>query len=127
MERYKKYSNNFIKKLNLSMLRQVLRRVKYVLGMFTYLKNLTCLNGAYKRSKKMVNINIKKRKKNTKLTERNKELIRYIAQGYTDKEIAEALNIQTATVKASLQGVYEKTGTVNRPSLVYWACIKGII
>lgn len=75
----------------------------------------------------MVNINIKKRKKNAKLTERNKELIRYIAQGYTDKEIAEALKIQTSTVKATLQGIYEKIDTVNRPSLVYWACAKGII
>lgn len=70
---------------------------------------------------------IKKRKKNTKLTERNIQLIKYIAQGYTDKEIAEKISIMPESVKSALQGIYEKTGTVNRPSLVYWACTKGIL
>lgn len=72
-------------------------------------------------------MDIKKRKKNTKLTEKNIQLIKYIAQGYTDKEIAEKLEITAYTVKNVAYTLLEKTGTANRPSLVYWACKKGIL
>lgn len=47
-------------------------------------------------------------------TKREKEIIRYLCQGITSKEIADSLYISTSTVKKTLNVIYSKLGAVNR-------------
>lgn len=49
-----------------------------------------------------------------KLTNREKELLALVAEGYTNKEIACRLNITVATVQNHLQHVYTKINVPNR-------------
>ncbi len=51
------------------------------------------------------------------LTAREAELVRYVVQGYSNKEIAEKLFITEGTVKSHLHKIYQKTGTKNRTEL----------
>lgn len=48
------------------------------------------------------------------LTEKEKEVVFYLAMGNTNKEIAANLNVSVHTVKAHLEAVYEKLEVVNR-------------
>ena len=52
------------------------------------------------------------------LTERERNVLYYLAQGYKNSEIGEALNISVHTVKAHLETIYEKLGVVNRVQAV---------
>lgn len=56
-----------------------------------------------------------------KLTEREKEFLKLLSEGYTDPQIAEKLNLAVTTVTNMCAMVRLKTGTVNRPHLVGWA------
>jgi len=51
------------------------------------------------------------------LTEREKETALLIAEGYSNKEIAQKLNITERTVKAHLTSIYTKTNLPDRLSL----------
>ncbi len=64
-----------------------------------------------------------KRKGNQKqlhivLSEREKEVLRQILQGKTDREVGEALSISRTTVRNHIQNVYKKTNTKNRIQLL---------
>ena len=48
------------------------------------------------------------------LSPREVEVIRLVAQGYEDKQIALALGCKKATVKTHLQSVFVKLGAKNR-------------
>jgi ATP/maltotriose-dependent transcriptional regulator MalT len=52
------------------------------------------------------------------LTERERNVLYYLAQGYKNSEIGEVLNISVHTVKAHLETIYEKLGVVNRVQAV---------
>jgi len=52
------------------------------------------------------------------LTERERDLIRYVFQGMTNKEIGSNLEISEGAVKASLHQLFEKTGARTRAQLV---------
>jgi DNA-binding NarL/FixJ family response regulator len=52
------------------------------------------------------------------LTVRETEVLRELEEGYTNREIAQSLFIEEATVKAHLRHVYEKLGVRTRAELL---------
>ena len=56
------------------------------------------------------------------LTERERNVLYYLALGYNNSEIGKTLNISVHTVKAHLETIYEKFGVTNRVQAV----IKGL-
>lgn len=48
------------------------------------------------------------------LTRREIEVLHYLAQGLTNKEIARALDLQVVTVKLHVRGICRKLGAANR-------------
>ncbi len=57
----------------------------------------------------------------TSLTYREREVLRRLAQGYTDREIAGELYVSTRTVQNALTSVRQKTGMRRRALLARWA------
>jgi len=55
------------------------------------------------------------------LTQREKEVLRYIARGYAYKEIARELHISVKTVESHVGGVLRKLQLTNRYELSRWA------
>jgi len=53
-----------------------------------------------------------------KLTRREKEILPLVADGLTDKDIAQRLNISHHTVKGHLQHVFAKMGVSSRGDLI---------
>ncbi len=64
---------------------------------------------------------------NGKLTNREKEILRFIAEGKTTDEISDKLCISKSTVETYRRRLFEKTGSVNSPSLVHYAYQRGIL
>ena len=62
-----------------------------------------------------------------KLTDREKQVIKLIAEGYSHKEIASLLNISAKTVIAHQTNISEKLDIHSRTALVKYAISKGII
>lgn len=62
-----------------------------------------------------------------KLTEREKQVLRLISEGYTYKEIAEALGISVKTAIAHHTKISEKLNIHTRAGLIKFAIQKGII
>ena len=52
------------------------------------------------------------------LTDREQEVLRWLASGKTDKDIAEILAISPRTVHKHLQRIYEKLGVETRTAAV---------
>jgi two-component system response regulator NreC len=61
------------------------------------------------------------------LTEREQEVLRYLAEGVASDEIAEALVISTKTVARHRENIMQKLGLHSRSELVRYAIRKGII
>ena len=55
------------------------------------------------------------------LTSRERELLRLVAQGYTDKEIGRQLYVSTRTVQNHLAAIRTKLGLNRRAELAAWA------
>ncbi len=55
------------------------------------------------------------------LTEREGEVLRLVAQGLTDAQIAEALVISPRTVNAHLRSIYTKLDITSRNAATYFA------
>lgn len=53
-------------------------------------------------------------KKDLHLTPREKEVLGYLSRGVSNKEIAQALNLQVVTIKLHVRGVCKKLGVKNR-------------
>lgn len=61
------------------------------------------------------------------LTEREKEVGRYVAHGKTDKYIAEALVISCRTVRAHIDSMCDKLMVVGKPALAVALVINNIV
>lgn len=61
------------------------------------------------------------------LTEREREVLHVLAEGATNRQIAERLHISVATVKTHIVNVYSKLGVSNRVEAVERARERGII
>ncbi len=61
------------------------------------------------------------------LTQREKEVLRYIAEDRKNKEIADILGISIATVQTHRTNIMEKIGAHDRTELVKYAISKGLI
>lgn len=61
------------------------------------------------------------------LTEREMEVLRWVAEGYTNQEIAKQLFISSKTVQTHRRNIMDKLGFHDRVELVKYALRKGII
>jgi DNA-binding NarL/FixJ family response regulator len=61
------------------------------------------------------------------LTQREGEVLRHLASGATNKDIAEALHISYETVKEHVQHVINKIGVSDRTQAAVWAVRKGLV
>jgi two-component system response regulator NreC len=61
------------------------------------------------------------------LTNREREILKYIAEDKKNKEIADSLGISVRTVQAHRTNIMDKLGAHDRTELVKYAISKGII
>lgn len=61
------------------------------------------------------------------LTRRENEVLRFLAQGRTNKQIAESLAISYETVKEHVQHVLRKIGVNDRTQAAIWAVRSGLV
>ena len=61
------------------------------------------------------------------LSKRETEVVRMVAAGLRNKEIAEKLSIGEGTVKSHLHSIYEKLGVHGRVELTMYAFARGIV
>ena len=55
------------------------------------------------------------------LSARQRDVLRLVARGATDKDICQQLNISLTTVRSHLAAIFEKTATGNRTAAALWA------
>lgn len=67
------------------------------------------------------------KQKETQLTDRELELVRYIACGFKDEETAERMGIQTATIRNMVNDILKRFNLTNRPSLVAYCFTNNIL
>ena len=60
------------------------------------------------------------------LTSRELDLIRILAQGKSNSEIAEELHLEPGTVKSHLTRINGKIGTRDRAQIIVWAFTHGV-
>jgi DNA-binding NarL/FixJ family response regulator len=60
------------------------------------------------------------------LTEREGEVLRQLAKGLTNKQIAEVLHISYETIKEHVQHILHKVGLTDRTQAAVWAIRKGL-
>ena len=61
------------------------------------------------------------------LTQRETQVLRHLALGLSNKEIAKSLSISVETVKEHVQHVLRKIGVNDRTQAAVWAVRKGIV
>lgn len=61
------------------------------------------------------------------LTPRELEIVRMVAVGMRNKEVASSLGIAEGTVKIHLHRIYEKLGVEGRIELIFWAQAHGVV
>ena len=61
------------------------------------------------------------------LTQRESEVLRQLALGLTNKEIAQALKISYETVKEHVQHVLRKIGVTDRTQAAVWAVRRDLV
>ena len=67
------------------------------------------------------------RKKRPSLSEREIEIVRLVAKGFSNDELAERLHLSPETIKAHLRHVYEKLGVESRVEAVTGAMRTGLV
>jgi DNA-binding NarL/FixJ family response regulator len=71
--------------------------------------------------------NIPQNKLDIDISEREKEVLKFIAKGYSNQEIAEKLFLSKRTVDGHKARLFEKTGAKNAPNLIMFAIKNGLI
>ena len=61
------------------------------------------------------------------LSEREADVVRLVARGYSDRQISDELYISPRTVNAHLRNMLNKTGSSNRTELSVWAVEHGLV
>jgi DNA-binding NarL/FixJ family response regulator len=61
------------------------------------------------------------------LSEREIEIVRNVASGARNREVADRLHISEGTVKVHLHNIYEKLGVKTRVQLTIYAANKGLV
>ena len=61
------------------------------------------------------------------LSDREREILKFIARGHKDHEIARVLGIEACTVRFHVRNLLEKLGVKNRAAAVYRAVKNGWI
>ena len=61
------------------------------------------------------------------LTQRESEVLKQLALGLTNKEIAQALHISYETVKEHVQHILRKIGVTDRTQAAVWAVRKQLV
>ena len=62
-----------------------------------------------------------------KLTHRQREVLNYLSQGFSNKQIAGKMDISEPTVKLHIHGLFYKLGVINRTQIVLKAAELGLI
>jgi len=62
-----------------------------------------------------------------KLTPREEQVLRFLVQGKSNKEIAAQLNVKADTIKEHLIRVFRKIGANDRTQAAVWAVRKGLV
>lgn len=60
------------------------------------------------------------------LSQREVEVLRLVARGYSDRQISEQLFVSPRTINAHIRNMLTKTGAVNRTELSVWAAEQGL-
>jgi DNA-binding NarL/FixJ family response regulator len=61
------------------------------------------------------------------LTPRESEIVRYVASGLRNTEVAERLSITESTVKTHLNNIFQKLGVRDRLELTHYAIKTGMV
>jgi len=61
----------------------------------------------------------------SKLTEREKEIMHYLALGWTNNQIGDKLDISERTVRYHLRNIYDKVGATSRGMAIAWGVRHG--
>jgi DNA-binding CsgD family transcriptional regulator len=61
------------------------------------------------------------------LTRRELEILRLVAQGHANGEVAKMLWVTEQTVKFHLSNTYRKLGVANRTEASHWAYVQGVL
>ena len=61
------------------------------------------------------------------ITPKESQLIRFISEGLSNKEIAQIFSVSTRTVESRRSLLNEKTGSKNAPHLIWFAFTTGIL
>ena len=61
------------------------------------------------------------------LTDRESEIVRYVADGLRNAEVAERLAISESTVKSHLNNIFQKLGMRDRVELTHYAIRSGLV
>ncbi|MBX2845942.1 MAG: LuxR C-terminal-related transcriptional regulator, partial [Saprospiraceae bacterium] len=70
---------------------------------------------------------LREMKSTASISEREREIIRLIADEFTTKEIAEQLHLSPHTIESHRQNIMLKLGAKNSAGLVKYAIQKGLI
>jgi pimeloyl-ACP methyl ester carboxylesterase/DNA-binding CsgD family transcriptional regulator len=61
------------------------------------------------------------------LSGRELEVLRLVASGKTDRQVADELSLSARTVGNHLKHIFDKTGSTNRTAAVMWAAKRGLV
>jgi two-component system, NarL family, nitrate/nitrite response regulator NarL len=61
------------------------------------------------------------------LTDRESEIVRYVADGLRNAEVAQRLSISESTVKSHLNNIFQKLGLRDRVELTHYAIRAGLV
>ena len=61
------------------------------------------------------------------LTQHERDILRHVADGLTNEQIAEAMHISYDTIKERIQRILGKIGVIDRTQAAVWAVRNGLV